>query len=46
MRRIVWWSDAGAIGDKIRLAKELGVRGIALFKLDGGEDPALWDILP
>lgn len=46
MRRIVWWSDAGAIGDKIQLAKDLGVRGVALFKLDGGEDPALWNILP
>lgn len=46
MRRIVWWSDAGAMSDKIQLAKKLGVRGIALFKLDGGEDPALWNILP
>jgi len=44
-RRIVWWSDAGAIQDKIELARELGIRGVALFKIDGGEDPALWDIL-
>ncbi len=44
--RIVWWSDASAINDKILLAKKLGVRGIAIFKLDGGEDPSLWDILP
>jgi len=42
---IVWWSDANAINDKIRLARELGVRGVAIFKIDGGEDPALWDIL-
>lgn len=45
-RNIVWWSDARAIQDKIELAKRLGVRGIAIFKLDGGEDPALWNILP
>ncbi|MDD3530981.1 MAG: glycosyl hydrolase family 18 protein [Candidatus Pacebacteria bacterium] len=45
-RRVVWWSDAGAIQDKIDLARTLGVRGVALFKIDGGEDPALWNILP
>ena len=39
---IVWWSDAQAIKQKIDLAKRLGVRGVAIFKLDGGEDPAMW----
>lgn len=43
---IVWWSDARAIEDKIKLARRLGIRGISIFKIDGGEDPALWDILP
>ena len=45
LQRLVWWSDASAIRDKYLLAKKLGVRGIAIFKIDGGEDPALWDAL-
>jgi spore germination protein YaaH len=43
--RLVWWSDAEAIKSKINLAKSLGVRGVAIFKVDGGEDPALWGVL-
>jgi spore germination protein YaaH len=42
---IVWWSDAEAIQDKIDLAKKLGVRGVSIFKIDGGADPRLWEIL-
>jgi spore germination protein YaaH len=40
------WSDAGAIGQKVELAEELGVAGIAIFKIDGGVDPDMWDELP
>ena len=45
-QRIVWWSDATAINNKIQLAKTLGVRGVAFFKLDGGEDPNIWNLFP
>lgn len=43
--RMVTWSDAEAIKDKVDLAKRLGIRGVAVFKIDGGEDPAMWDHL-
>ncbi len=39
------WSDAQAIADKVALARRLGIRGVAVFKFDGGEDPRMWDIL-
>jgi len=39
------WSDAGAVKDKAELAQKLGVAGIAIFKIDGGEDNAMWDEL-
>ncbi len=43
---IMWWSDAQSIKDKIALAQKLGVRGVSLFKLDGGEDQGIWNVLP
>ena len=43
--RLVWWSDSSAIHDKVALARKLGVRGIAIFKIDGGENPAMWGAL-
>ncbi len=39
------WSDAEAVQEKIDLAKKLGVRGIAVFKFDGGEDQGIWEVL-
>jgi len=44
-QRIIWWSDAGAVKQKVDLARTLGVRGIAVFKIDGGADPKIWDVL-
>lgn len=44
--RIAWWSDAEAVRQKIELAKSLGVRGVAIFKLDAGQDPNMWNVLP
>ncbi len=43
--RIMSWSDASAVQDKVKLAEELGVRGVALFKVDGGEDQNIWGFL-
>jgi len=41
----VTWSDAQAIKDKIDLARRMGVRGVAIFSLSGGQDPAMWSLL-
>ena len=39
------WPDAQSLQDKISLAKALGVRGVAIFEFDGGEDPNIWSVL-
>ena len=39
------WSDSQSIKDKVDLAHRLGVRGVAIFKIDGGADPLIWDVL-
>ncbi len=41
---LVWWSDAQAVEQKVALAKELGLSGIAIFKVDGDEDQNIWDL--
>ncbi len=38
------WSDAEAIREKVVLADEFGLAGIAIFKIDGGEDKEIWEL--
>lgn len=40
--RYMVWQDAQAIQNKIDLAKRLGIKGVAVFRLDGGEDAGMW----
>ncbi len=41
----VSFSDAQSTADKIKLAKEYGLRGAILFKADGQMDPATWGVM-
>lgn len=40
----VWFENAASIRAKARLADQLGIKGLALWRL-GMEDPAMWEML-
>ena len=42
----VVFADAKTIQTRVDLAKKLGLGGAALFKIDGLEDPRMWNSLP
>lgn len=42
--RFVTWGDAEAVKDKLDIADRYDLRGVALFKVDGEEDPDIWNL--
>lgn len=39
---MLWWSDAGSIERKLDLVAASGLKGVAIFKVDGGADSKMW----
>lgn len=42
--RMLTWGDAKAAQDKLKLAEDYGLKGVAFFKFDGEEDRDIWDL--
>ncbi len=42
--RMLTWGDAKAAKDKLDLATEYDLKGVAFFKFDGEEDEDIWDL--
>lgn len=42
--RYMVWQDAEAIKQKVDLARTLGIKGVAAFRLDGGQAPGFWGV--
>ncbi len=43
--RFVSFTDSRSAANAIAIAKKMGLRGVAFFKLDGEQDPLLWKVM-